>query len=103
MKKALLLGSIAMAPISGIVFSKPVFDDSIQTDAQVAATSYQEFMDSSSQSNEIYTKLFGNKEGFMMKINLACGIAPLQPLGCWIGACICDQNGNNCQWTFVCK
>jgi hypothetical protein len=40
MKKALLLGSIAMAPISGIVFSKPIFDDSIQTDAQVAATSY---------------------------------------------------------------
>jgi hypothetical protein len=39
----------------------------------------------------------------MMKINLACGIAPLPPLGCRIGACICDQNGNNCQWTFVCK
>ncbi len=35
--------------------------------------------------------------------SLACGLAPLPPLGCRVGACVCDQYGRNCQWTFVCR
>lgn len=34
--------------------------------------------------------------------NLACGLPPLAPIGCKVGLCVCDQNGKNCQWTFVC-
>lgn len=37
------------------------------------------------------------------KINLACGIPPIPPIGCQVGACVCDENRNNCQWTFVCQ
>jgi hypothetical protein len=35
--------------------------------------------------------------------SMACGIAPIPPIGCRVGACQCDQNGNNCSWTFVCN
>ena len=37
------------------------------------------------------------------KANLSCGLAPLPPLGCVIGSCVCDQNGNNCHWQFNCQ
>ena len=32
-----------------------------------------------------------------------CGFKPFPPFGCKVGACICDRNGNNCRWTFVCR
>ena len=35
--------------------------------------------------------------------NFRCGLKPLPPLGCRVGACVCDSNGNNCQWTFICS
>lgn len=35
--------------------------------------------------------------------SFACGIAPIPPIGCRVGPCVCDQNGENCQWTFICK
>lgn len=35
--------------------------------------------------------------------NLACGIPPITPVGCKVGPCACDQNGQNCHWTFVCE
>lgn len=31
-----------------------------------------------------------------------CGFAPQAPIGCTLGACVCDQYGR-CSWTFVCK
>lgn len=37
------------------------------------------------------------------QVSLACGIAPIPPIGCKVGPCVCDQSGNNCQWTFICK
>lgn len=40
---------------------------------------------------------------FLHKANMACGLPPLPPLGCKVGACVCDQNGQNCQWTFICN
>lgn len=103
MKKLLLLGSFAMALISGVAFSNPVFDDAVQKDDQIATANYQHLFNRSSQTGEIYTKLFGNNEGSMMRVNLSCGIAPLPPLGCRVGSCVCDQYGRNCQWTFVCR
>lgn len=103
MKKLFLLGSFAMALISGVALSNPVFEDTIQKDNQIVTANYQNLFNRSSQTGDIYTKLFGNNEGSMMRVNLSCGIAPLPPLGCSVGACICDQNGRNCQWTFVCR
>lgn len=35
--------------------------------------------------------------------NLNCGIPPIPPVGCKVGPCVCDQNGQNCHWTFVCS
>lgn len=29
------------------------------------------------------------------------GVIP--PIGCKVGPCVCDKDGNNCQWTFVCS
>lgn len=37
------------------------------------------------------------------KININCGIPPIPPIGCRVGACMCDQSGRNCRWTFVCN
>jgi len=36
-------------------------------------------------------------------VNLSCGIPPIPPIGCVVGACQCDQNGANCRWTFICS
>ena len=35
--------------------------------------------------------------------SLACGIPPIPPVGCRVGACVCDQYGQNCQWTCICR
>jgi len=35
--------------------------------------------------------------------NMRCGLTPLQPIGCSVGPCECDQMGQNCHWTFYCK
>ena len=35
--------------------------------------------------------------------SMKCGFAPFPPMGCKVGDCVCDQNGSNCQWTFVCN
>jgi hypothetical protein len=35
--------------------------------------------------------------------SIACGIAPIPPIGCRLGSCVCDENGNNCHWTFICR
>jgi len=35
--------------------------------------------------------------------NLNCGIPPMAPLGCKVGACVCDSRGQNCHWTFICN
>ena len=37
------------------------------------------------------------------QVSMSCGIAPIPPLGCKVGPCVCDQNGQNCHWTFVCN
>ena len=42
-------------------------------------------------------------EHHLIKVNFKCGLAPLPPLGCTVGACVCDKNGENCQWTFICN
>ena len=31
-----------------------------------------------------------------------CGFKPFPPFGCKIGRCICDRNGQNCEWEVVC-
>ncbi len=50
---------------------------------------------------------FGVTNGFdprnLRMANMSCGFPPFPPLGCKVGACVCDQYGNNCQWTFICS
>lgn len=49
-----------------------------------------------------YLNEFLNPENFK-KVNLQCGFKPFPPMGCVVGSCVCDQNGRNCQWTFICN
>ena len=42
--------------------------------------------DSTSFNNEIHPNNF-------QKVNMSCGIPPIPPIGCQVGACVCDQNG----------
>ena len=39
----------------------------------------------------------------MASANFSCGIPPIPPIGCKTGPCVCDKNGQNCDWTFVCR
>jgi len=103
MKKVLLLGFFTMTFIFGVAVANPVFYDSVQTDASITAATYQQLLRPSNQGNEAYSKLFGNKEGSMIKVNMACGFPPFPPFGCRVGPCMCNKNGANCQWTFICK
>lgn len=32
-----------------------------------------------------------------------CPLPPLPPLGCKVGPCVCDQQGQNCQYLMICK
>ena len=53
------------------------------------------------QDNKGNTEIFDSK--YLIKTNMACGFAPFPPFGCVVGACVCDQSRQNCQWTFICK
>lgn len=48
--------------------------------------------------------VFGTTAGFVRDslANLSCGIPPLLPIGCSQAVCVCDENGNNCRYVFVC-
>ncbi len=35
--------------------------------------------------------------------NYACGYPPYPPYGCKVGACVCDERGDNCEWQMVCN
>ena len=35
--------------------------------------------------------------------NLACGIKPITPIGCDQALCVCDEDGDNCKWEFICE
>ncbi len=35
--------------------------------------------------------------------NVSCGVPPVPPVGCVVGACQCDERGMNCHWTFICN
>lgn len=34
--------------------------------------------------------------------NLQCGITPITPIGCETAICVCDEDGDNCKWEFIC-
>lgn len=38
-------------------------------------------------------------------LSAVCMFKPLPPLICAkpVGTCICDENGNNCKWYWVCQ
>lgn len=34
--------------------------------------------------------------------SMACGIPPIPPIGCR-AQCVCDADGTDCHWTFICN
>lgn len=45
----------------------------------------------------------GFERSNLHQVSLKCGLKPLPPLGCEVGACVCDSRGQNCKWTFICN
>lgn len=70
---------------------------------ETTAKHYQYPPDSVINSPETsYLNKFLNPDNFK-KVNMQCGFKPFPPMGCVVGACVCDQSGRNCQWTFICN
>lgn len=92
-----------LAVTATVAFAAPIFDDSVQPETVGAQTKQELLFKKSGNSTALPANLLSNQQGSMMKVNLSCGLRPLPPLGCQVGACMCDQNGNNCQWTFICR
>lgn len=91
MKKSLQVGLLLAAVILNNVFA----GEFIQIEKHLK----DEIVDT--QTNGHIENGFHYKN--ITKANLSCGLAPLPPLGCSIGSCVCDQNGNNCHWQFICQ
>ena len=90
MKKLLIAAALMLSfnAIAGNIFTEVnQSDHKVLTDKVVSPSNFY--------TNE-------NSNNFQ-KVNMSCGLAPLPPLGCTVGACMCDQNGRNCQWTFNCR
>lgn len=92
-----------LAVTAKVAFAAPIFDDSVQSEGDHTKTKQELLFKKSINSNTSAVNLLPVQQGSMMKINLSCGLRPLPPLGCQVGPCTCDQNGNNCQWTFICR
>ena len=82
--------------ITGTVIASDSVTQSTPTQYTLTPDSIAETGESSNFNNSIIPYSF-------KKVNLSCGLPPLPPIGCQVGACVCDQNGNNCQWTFICN
>jgi hypothetical protein len=102
MRKSLVVSAIAISLISIGVFATPIFDDSVHPDFGSGQPTQELLFKKSNNTSSSGNMLFG-QQGSIMKVNLSCGLRPLAPLGCQVGPCTCDQNGNNCQWTFICR
>lgn len=98
---AKIIGLLAVT--ATVAFAAPIFDDSVQSETGNGTTKQELLFKKSSNSTSSAANLLSGQQGSMMKVNLSCGLRPLPPLGCQVGACMCDQNGNNCQWTFICR
>ena len=95
---------IALLTVTATVaFAAPIFDDSVQSETVIGQTKQELLFKKSNNSTNSAASLLSGQEGSMMKVNMACGFKPFPPLGCQVGACVCDQNGNNCQWTMICR
>jgi hypothetical protein len=41
--------------------------------------------------------------GVVQPVNMKCEMPPMPPpMGCKVAPCVCDKNGDNCVWQFVC-
>ena len=41
--------------------------------------------------------------GFVQPVDMKCEMPPMPPpKGCKVAPCLCDKNGDNCVWQFVC-
>lgn len=103
MKKRLLISVLLSTVISTAAFASAIFDDSVQSDAGNVQAKQELLLKKTNKPMSSTANLLSEQQGSMMKVNLSCGLRPLPPLGCQVGACMCDQNGNNCQWTFICR
>lgn len=98
---AKIIGLLAIT--ATVAFAAPIFDDSVQSETGYATTKQELLFKKSINSTASAANLLPEQQGSMMKVNMACGFKPFPPLGCQVGACVCDQNGNNCQWTMICR
>jgi hypothetical protein len=100
--------------IAFFVFFQVTSNASLPVNEQSGEISKQSAATVGSQMNQLlesmglgadssYQSSAGRFDEFTQVVNLSCGIPPIPPVGCKVGACVCDRNGRNCQWTFICN
>ena len=90
-----------------------VFGTALAADPAMQSTQPDQRAETGNQSGQTarYLDLRGAREAsafdrrYLVKTqaSMSCGLAPLPPLGCRVGSCVCDQSGQNCRWTFICN
>lgn len=103
MKKSLFISVLLSAIISAAAFASPIFDDSVQSDTSNVQVKQELLFKKSNNPSSSVANLLPAQQGSMMKVNMSCGFPPFPPIGCQVGACVCDQNGNNCRYQMICR
>lgn len=78
----------------------------VNINAAVIDSPLQLIQPSHESTNDAILNVFSNDSSQFKEIKVAslkCGLRPIPPLGCQVGACVCDRSGYNCQWTFICR
>lgn len=87
----------------GTTIAADTATEQVSSSQQVAETSQAGLPDRIVSPRNTFGATDGFDHRYLHKANMACGIPPIPPVGCKVGACVCDQNRQNCQWTFICN
>lgn len=100
--KLLALGFIACFAI-GTAMAADTAIEQTPSAQQVTESNQTGLSDRIVSPRDAYDVSNGFDPRYLHKTNMSCGFRPFPPFGCKVGPCVCDQYGNNCQWTFICK
>jgi hypothetical protein len=102
MRKLLATSAVLISLFSGLANAETNHSD-INYNSATAQTQNLLLKNSSLLRDDSVISKFNSQDGEMMQVSMRCGFKPFPPFGCTVGACVCDQNGNNCQWTMICR
>jgi hypothetical protein len=104
MKKSNLIAIFLSLFICFSAHAVSVAEDGVNLNINNEQPKHLLFLKANGGFNNSITKLLPEQQGSTNKVvSMACGFKPFPPIGCSVGSCICDQNGNNCQWQIICR